>query len=92
MHLFAGRPFALEEALEDAEQAGVPVAQDEEQEERDGEEVLRGDGVPDGGGEVAADGELNPGDDAEALAVLLGLGALALLLDGVLWVCGRRRS
>ncbi len=55
MDLVALGALAFEEALEDAEQAGVPVAEDEEQKEGDGEVVLGGDCVVDGGGEVAAD-------------------------------------
>ena len=69
VHLLASVAFALESPLKEAEETGVPVSEDEEDEERDGEEVFGGDGVVDGPCEVAADGELDPGDDAEALAV-----------------------
>ncbi len=37
--------LAFEEALEDAQQAGVPVAEDEEHEEGDGEVVFGGDRI-----------------------------------------------
>src|SRR5665213_1939439 len=67
---------ALEAPLQQAEQAGVPVAQDEEQKEWDSEVVLRRDRVPDGEGKVAANGKLDPRDDAEPLAVDLGLRLL----------------
>ena len=84
--------LAFEEALEDAEQAGVPVTEDEEQKEGDGEVVLGGDRVVDGGREVAADEEFDPGNDAEALAIFFGLGLFALLLDAIFGGGGRRRS
>ena len=45
MHGVAAWGAALEDALEEAEQAGVPVADDEEQKEGDGEVVLGRDGV-----------------------------------------------
>ncbi len=88
VELLAGVAFALEAALQEAEEAGVPVSEDEEDEEGDGEEVFCGDGVVDGPGEVAADGELYPGDDAEALAIDGGLGLLAFFLHAVLGGAG----
>src|ERR1700738_2104346 len=46
---------ALEAALEQAHQAGVPVADDEEDEERRGEEVVIGEAVDDREEEVGAE-------------------------------------
>ena len=83
MHLLAGVGLAFEAALQETQEAGVPISEDEEDEEWDGEEVFRGDGIVDGPGEVAADGDLDPGDDAEALAVDGGLVFFAFFLDAV---------
>jgi hypothetical protein len=56
VELLSGIGVAFEAALEEAEQAGVPVTEDEEQKEGDGEEVFRRDGVPDRPREVGTDG------------------------------------
>src|SRR6202034_2312568 len=79
----AGAP-AFEASLEEREQAGIPVADDEEDEERDGEVVLVGDGVPDTEGEVAADDQFEKRDETEPLAILRSaLGFFAAFLDAV---------
>ena len=85
MHPSAVRRAALEQALEDAKQTRIPIAQQEQQKKRHREVVLGGYGIPDRGGEVAADQQLDPGDDAEALTVLLlGYGLFASLQHPVL--------
>ena len=47
---------ALETALEQAHEAGVPVAEDEQDQKRRGEEVVIGEGIGDSEREVTADG------------------------------------
>jgi len=47
---------AFEAALQQAHKAGVPVAEDEEHQERRGEEVVVGEGIGDGQREVTAYG------------------------------------
>ena len=74
---------AIEPALKQAEQAGVPVAEDKEQKKWHGEVVLTRYGVPDGEGKVAADRQFDPGDDAKAFAVLVGLALFTLLINGI---------
>ena len=66
--IYAGLP-ALETALKQTHQAGVPVAEHEEQEKRDGEIVLIDDCIPDGQRKIAADEKLDKGHDTKALAV-----------------------
>ena len=85
MELFASVSAPLKKALEDAQKAGVPIAEHKEQKEWDGEEIFRRDGVPDRPRKIAADEQLNPRDDArERLRYLrFGGGGLSLVLHAV---------
>src|SRR5580698_1785911 len=78
----AGAP-ALEAALQQAHQAGVPVADDEEDQERGGEVVVIREGVENGKEKVKAEEDLDPGGEDQALAVLGGLGFFALGGDAI---------
>src|SRR5277367_1592827 len=74
---------ALEAALQQREQTRVPVTHNEQQQEWHGEVVFVADGVPDRHGEVAADQKLDPGNDAEAFAILRRLRFFTALFDAI---------
>src|SRR5581483_10568788 len=60
---------AVQAALQQRHQAGVPVAEHEQAEERNGNVVLVDDRVTNRGGEVCADRQFDPGDEAQTAAV-----------------------
>src|ERR1700761_8016704 len=74
---------ALKTTLQQRQQAGVPVTDDKEQQEWDGEVVFVGDGVGDSESEVATDEQFTPGHDTQPLAVFGCLRAFALLLHAI---------
>src|SRR5664280_131930 len=79
----AGAP-AFEAALQQAHQAGVPVADDEQNQERSSEVILVRERIENGRKEVRAEEQLDPWGQHEALAVLGGLRLFTLLGDAVL--------
>src|SRR5271170_1650084 len=75
---------ALKSSLEERHQSRVPVAYDEDQQERHREVVLIGYRIVNRGCKVTADEQFDPGNDAETLAVFRRLRSLTLLLDAIL--------
>ena len=67
--------------LAEGHQAGVEVAPNEEQQERNGGEVLVGDGVDDGEGEVDAERNFRVGHPAGFVAVFFGDESVFLAFD-----------
>src|SRR6185503_5377408 len=71
---FFAAPPALEPALQQAHQAGVPVANHEQNQKWRGEVVVIRKGVCNREREVAADDQFDPWRELQSLAVLCGLG------------------
>ena len=61
---FGAEGNAGKTALEQRHEAGDPVSDYEQEQEGHGNVVLVDDGVPDGGGEIGADEQLDPRDPA----------------------------
>src|ERR1700729_4284249 len=72
------RAPALKAALQQAHEAGVPIAADEKDKERRGEVVVVGEGVNNGPEEVKAEQQLDPWGELETRAVFGGMRFFAL--------------
>src|SRR5215472_12017957 len=75
---------AIEPALQERHQPGVPISEDEKDEEGNGEVILDGDGVPDRQCKISANRQFNVGHESETLAVFFRRYGFVLLADNAI--------